>query len=161
MKLNLNRYEELQELKTDFDTTRNAYADFFEQLNRLIQTTNERIEAEKAETAAKITELEQQAADENRTQTVRDLAAAELEKLKTKTFSATPGERAAFRDLLTRAETATQDLKTLKHQARTASRILLKQIETMTKSVTDYHVDHFPEQLRGFEADFAELCKEV
>lgn len=158
----MNVFKKLEQLHADFAITMAAYDAARHETKDMISATSERLQMERDLAASRIAELEQTANDPDRSDTVRRVAAAELEKIRKQQIAATPEEQEAVAELLKQQHTAFTDLKRLQDEARVAISAAKEQIESIRAEVLgSWSVSLAPNHIKGQEKEFAQLCEEV
>lgn len=146
---------------TDFATTVMAFDAAREETADMISATKARIQMERDLAGSRIAELEQTANNLDRSDTVRRVAAAELEKLRKQRIAATQEEQEAVADLIKQQRIAHRDLIELQKTTRTALETLNDCIEEIRAAVLGYDTRHKEGFINGYEKEFATLCEEV
>lgn len=120
----------------------------------------ERIEADRAQTAEQVSELETMIADTSRPASARRVWQQELDRLKGRTFGATPDEVAAFNAELAAAQEAVEDMRRIQGEIRVA-------ISDINEAVKELRADTLGDPLGGLREghidsvrkSFAPLCR--
>ena len=155
-------FKNLDQLHKDFTITLAAYDAARHETKDMISATSERLQMEKDIAASRAAELEQTANDPDRSDTVRRVAAVELEKIRKQRVAATPEEQTAVAELINQQLTAITDLKHLQGEVRATIRAAKEQIETIrAKVLGSWDVDMAPKFINDLEKEFARLCEEV
>lgn len=122
----------------------------------------ERIQADRTKTTEREVELEHLVMDGSRPASDRRVWASELDRLKARTFSATPDEVSAFDAELSAAQEAVGDLNRLQGEIRTAIQTVNGAItELRAQTLGDPHSGLWPSWLESDRKAFATLCREV
>ena len=158
----MNVFKKLEQLHADFTVTMAAYDAARHETKDMISATSERLQMERDLAASRVAELEQTANDLERSDTVRRVAAAELEKIRKQRIAATPEEQAAVVELIKQQQNAVSDLKRLQGEARAAISAAKEQIESIRAEVLgSWDVSLAPNHIQGQKKEFATLCEEV
>lgn len=102
-------------------------------LKEIVKAVSERLESEKEQVAASICSATQRATDMSRSETIRRIAAAELENLEVRTFSPTAEEVAAFDEVMKEARTALSDARKTRGELIDAIRDAKSELENIWK----------------------------
>ena len=158
----MNVFKKLEQLHADFTITKAAYDAARHETEDMISATSERLQMERDLAASRIAELEQTANDPDRSDTVRRVAAAELEKIRKQRIAATPEEQAAVAELIKQQQSAVSDFKRIQREIREAISAAKGQIEAIRAEVLgSWDVDMAPTNITSQEKAFAKLCEEV
>ena len=131
----MNVFKKLEQLHADFTVTMAAYDAAHHETKDMISATSERLQMERDLAASRAAELEQTANDLGRSDTVRRVAAAELEKIRKQRIAATPEKQAAVAELIKQQQTAVSDFKRLQGEVRAAISAAKEQIEAIRAEV--------------------------
>ena len=150
-------FEEFINLCGDFAACQAAYLDAHERAKDILGAVKNRLEAERAQTSARVAELEVQTQDPGRSETVRRMAALELAQLQARTYTVTKDEQAAFADAVNDAETAVRDMRQLSRKIREAIDSLNEEIKQMRANTLGFDVDMRGNWIEGIRRDFDRL----
>ena len=154
----MTAFERLSQLRNDYVAAWNAVNAARQTAKDITAAARERLEAEKAQTAARIAELEEVASDLERTATVRRMAEADLLELRERTFSPNTAETAAFMNELATAQQAYEDLRQLKDEVKSALAAAEKELAEIRGAVLgDQNLVLIPRWLDGERAAFEKL----
>lgn len=156
-----NEFQKFAQAATDFATTAMAFNAAREETADMISATKARLQMELDLAASRVKELEQTANDPERSDTVRRVAAAELEKIRKQRIAATPEEKEATAQLIGQQKTALCDLLDLKQTLREALETFNGSVEEIRAAVLGYDIDHKKVFISGFEEELVNLCEEV
>ena len=144
----MNAFEKLQQIHTDYAVCIGAFNAAQDECKEIIKSVRDRLTAERERDAARMVELERQAADSSRSATVRRLAAEELEQLRDRTYSATEAEKSAFAEQTKIAEQAVSDAAAIRTTARTSVDAANAEIERARAAILgDANIDLRPRWL--------------
>lgn len=122
----------------------------------------ERIEADRTQTAERVAELEGMTADTSRPASARRVREQELDRLRARTFGATPDEAAAFDSEMAAAQEAVEDMNRLQAEIREAISAVNGAItELRSRTLGDPVTGLWENRLDGVRKGFAVLCREV
>lgn len=127
-------FEKTARLCADYDTAKAALIAADQTTGEIVAAVRNRLQSERQQTAARIAELEGIQGDLSRSQTVRRMAAAELEQLKARAYEITAAEREAFETECAAAETALKDAREIREQLREAFAELSEEVKRLRKS---------------------------
>lgn len=116
----MTAFEQLAQLRNDYVAARIVVNVARQTAKDITDAARERLDAEKAQTAERIAELEELQFDTGRTATVRRMAADDLLNLRERTFSPNAAETVAFMNELATAQQAYEDLRQLKDKVKDA-----------------------------------------
>lgn len=150
-------FEDFTRLCADFSTCRTAYLDAYERAKDVFGAVKSRLEAEQAQTAARMAELETQKRDLVRSETVRRMAALELSQLQTRIYAVTEDEQAAFAEAVNDAGVAVRDMHQLRVKIRKAISDLNEAVKRMRAESLGFDVDMCDTWLDGIRRDFDRL----
>lgn len=120
----------------------------------------ERIEAEKTQSTERLAELERMVKDGSRPASARRIWEQELDRLRGRTFNATPEETAAFNSEMVAAQEAVEDMNRLQGEIREAISAVNGAItELRSKTLGDPVTGLWENRLDGVRKDFAALCR--
>lgn len=156
------KMEKFLNLCEDYQTTKSAFTSAEQGAKVIVDAVAERIQADRAQTAERVAELERLIGDGSRPASARKVWELELAQLKARTFSATPDERKAFDAEMLAAQEAVADFGRLQREIREA----ISGVETEIKKMRAQTLGDPATGLRGnwLEGDrksFAALCREV
>lgn len=157
----MNEFKKLEQLYKDFDITVAAFESARHETEDMISATSERLQMERNLAASRIIELEQTANDLDRSDTVRRVAAAELEKIRKQRIAATPEEQAAVAELIEQQQTAFHDMQTIENATREAIRAVNSRVEEIRNAVLCFDIKIRQSWITGQQKKFAKLCEEV
>lgn len=154
--------EKFLNLCEDYQTTKSAFTAAEQGAKVIVDTVAERIQADRAQTVARMAELEHLIKDGSRPASARRVWELELSQLQARTFGATPDEVAAFDAEMSAAGEAVADLGRLQREIREA----ISGVETEIKKLRAQTLEDPFSGLRGnwLEGDrkaFAALCQGV
>lgn len=150
-------FETFASLCSDFDTCRGALLVSHERAKDVLGAVKDRLEAERTQTAERITALEKQAHDPGRSETARRLALLELERLQGRIYEVTADEKTAFAEAIHDAETAAQDMRRLKVEIRQAISDLDATVKQLRKDTLGFDVDLSSTRTEGIKQKFDRL----
>ena len=104
---------EIDTCLSDFRVSNDAFNLFLGESEEIRKAVISRLEAERAQDAKRIKELEKQAKDMSRPEAVRHFAMSEINKIKLHKYEATKEEIEAYTKTMGHAQQAVADLKTL------------------------------------------------
>lgn len=158
----MKAFERVEQLHDDYLLTLAGVREASSNLQFLKNAIRERIETDRTNTLLKINRLEAQAADTSRPESVRRLAAAELEKLKEMTFAPTEAEKQAFLSEIENMEAGRVDLVNLSGSMRESLKAAETELATMrAATLGDSTLSLLPNWISGEERFFENLCQEV
>lgn len=153
-------FEEFTSLCADFTVCRTAFLDAHERAKDVMDAVKARLEAERAQAAERIAALEQQQGDPARSETVRRMAALELDQLQARTYAATGDEQAAFAEAVNDAETAVRDMRRLQREIRQAFDDLNAELKRLrAETLGNQSVELYGRWTEGARRDFAPLVE--
>ena len=153
-------FEEFTGLCADFSTCQAAYHDAHERAKDVLGAVKSRLEAEQAQTATRIAELEAQIQDPGRSGTVHRMAALELEQLKNRSAPApTSEETSAFIQEITSAEDAVRDMQALKGRIREAIDAVNAEVKRLRGKTLGHDTDLCTRWLDGTRRGFDQLSR--
>lgn len=150
-------FEEFAGLCADFDVCKGALLVSHERAKDVLGAITGRLEAERRQTAERIRALEKQAHDPGRSETMRRIAALELERLQGRAYAVTEDERTAFTEAIHDAETAAQDMRRLKVEIRQAISDLDATVKQLREDTLGFDVDLSSTWTEGIQKKFDRL----
>lgn len=160
--MSTNNFDRIAQLKEDYAITRGQLMGAHNSARDIVGAVRSRLEADREQTAARTTQLEAQAADPERSETVRRVAEMELTRLRSRTVAATAEETAAFEEQLAICETAKKDAVKIQQQMRTALSEVDKEIKAIRAAVLgDQQIGLSDTWADGCRRDFALLSEEA
>lgn len=151
-------FEEFTSLCADFSVCQAAYLDAHERAKDILMVTKDRLEAERAQTSARVAELEVQTQDPGRSETVRRMAALELAQLQARTYAVTTDEQATFAETVNDAETAVRDMRRLQSEIRQAFDDLNAELKRLrAETLGNQSVELYGRWTEGVRRDFTRL----
>ena len=157
----MTEFKKLLQLHEDFTITLAAFNAARHETKDMISATSERLQMEKDLAASRAAELEQTANDPDRSDTVRRVAAVELEKIRKQRVAATPEEQAAVKELILQQQAAIHDLYKIETATREAIRSVNIRVEEIRNDVLRFDIKLRETWIPGQEKEFARLCEEV
>lgn len=146
----------------DYETAKFAFSTAEREAESIRDAVAERIKAEQAQTAGRMAELERMVQDGSRPASARRVWEQELGRLKGRTFSATPGEAAAFDTEMSAAQEAVDDMYRLQGEIRAAISDINEAIkELRAQNLGDPATGLWENRLDGVRKGFAPLCRKV
>lgn len=112
--------EKVFQLYKDYNTAKTAFSICHKNTGDILEAVTSRIEADRAQVRERAVTLKAQISDGTRAATVRRMAELELAQIQERTFSATADETKLFENELSAAETAIDDMGTIRREIRTA-----------------------------------------
>lgn len=109
--MNIEVFERVNQLAKDAETCWNEANAAYKGSHEIISAVRERIEREKTSDAKRIEELQRQASDPTRSETLKRVAAMELETLQAKTYKINDAELAVATKEISRGRQALKDLR--------------------------------------------------
>ena len=154
----MDEFTRLKQLADDYAATMAAFDSARHDTDDLISATAARLQMERALTSSRIAELRKTAADTSRSETVRRVAAVELEKLKGQTIAATPEECAAVTELIEQQKAAVRDIKAIRQAAKPAADEAVKQVQALRESIMGSEIETLaPRWIEGQQKAFDKL----
>ena len=154
----MNVFEEFTSLCMDFSVCRTAFLDAHERAKAVMVAVKDRLEAERAQAAERIAALEQQQGDPARSETVRRMAALELDRLKSLPVpSVTAEERAVFLEEYNGAVTALRDLGELRAKIREAIDAVNAEVKRLRGETLGQDMDLCGRWIERIQRDFDRL----
>lgn len=151
-------FEEFTSLCADFSTCQAAYLDAHERAKDILDAVKNRLEAERAQTAERIVVLEHQQGDPAHSETVRRMAALELNRLKNLPVpSVTAEERAVFLEEYNGAVIALRDLGELKEKIREAINAVTAEVKRLRGETLGYDTELCGRWIERIQRDFDRL----
>ena len=150
-------FEEFAGLCADFDICKGALLVSHERARDILGAVRDRLEAERAQTAERITALEEQTHDSSRSETARRLALLELERLQARAYVVAEDEKAAFAEAIHDAETAAQDMRQLRGKIRQAIGDLNATVKQLREDTLGFDVDLSSTWTEGIKQKFDRL----
>lgn len=148
-------FEELSALCVDFDICKSAFMRGHDAAKDISAAVRSRLEAERVQTAERISELEQRKGDPGCGVTVRRMIDLELEQLQNRAKPApTPEEVEAFRQEITAAEDAVRDMQALRAKIRQAIDAANTEAKQVRSETLGFDVDLRGGWLDGIRRDF-------
>lgn len=146
----------------DYQTAKLAFSSAQRAAEDITAAVAERIQADRAQTAERVAELERLVRDGSRPASARRVWEMELAQLQGRTFSATQDEVAAFEAEITMAEEAVQDFHRLQREIREAIQTINEAITELRKqTLGDPATGLWGNRLEGVQKQFKPLCQEV
>lgn len=162
MKAQREAFNRLLQLGEDYKAARLAFSAAECGAKAIREAVAERIEADKKQTDERVAELSELIADGSRPTSARRVWEIELDKLKGRTFGATPDEVAAFDGEMAAAQAAIEDLGRLQREIREAIQTVNKAVaELRAQTLGDPNTGLWKNRLEGDGKAFAALCREV
>ena len=144
----------------DYQAARLAFTTAERAAEAIRAAVAERIEADRTQTAERVTELERMVKDGSRPASARRVWEQELSKLQGRTFSATPDEVAAFDTEMLEAQEAVDDMYRLHGEIREAISAVNGAItELRSQTLGDPATGLWENRLEGVRKAFAPLCR--
>jgi len=158
----MNAFKKVTQLKEDYDIAHLQLMSAHNDARDIVNAVSSRLEADIEQTDSRAAKLEAQAADTERSETVRRVASMELSKLRLKTFSPTEEEAAAFGEQIELLREARRDA--LNVQEKMSSAIIeaeqaLKEIQSAV--VGDESIMLSERWAEGLQEAFNKLCAEA
>lgn len=151
-------FEEFTSLCMDFSVCRTAFLDAHERAKDVLGAVKDRLEAERAQTSARMAEFETQIQDPGRPETVRRMAALELDRLKSFPVpSVTAEERAVFLEEYNGAVTALRDLGGLRAKIREAIDAVNAEVKRLRGETLGQDIDLCGRWIERIQRDFDRL----
>lgn len=146
----------------DYATARLAFTTAERAAEAIQGAVAERIRAAKAQTAERVAELERMVQDGSRPASACRVWRQELDRLRGRTFSATPDEAAAFDTEMAAAQEAVEDMRRLQGEIREAISAVNGAItELRAQTLGDPVTGLWENRLDGVRKGFAPLCREA
>lgn len=146
----------------DYATARLAFSTAERAAEAIRAAVAERIKAEQEKTAERVAELEGMVQDGSRPVSARRVWEQELDRLRGRTFSATPDESAAFDSEMEKAKDATNDMCRLQGEIRAAISDINEAIkELRAQTLGDPVTGLWENRLDSVRKGFAPLCREA
>ena len=154
--------EKFLQLCEDYAATKAAFTAAEQGAKAISEAVAERIQADRAQTAERVAELERLVQDGSRPASARRIWQAELDQLKTRTFCATPDEWKAFDAEMLAAQEAVADFARLQREIREAISSVEAEIKKMrAQTLGDPATGLWENRLEGVRKSFKPLCREV
>lgn len=153
-------FDRVETLAGDFTATLAAVHATNKEQGEIITATRARMEADKLRVEARRAELQAAVKDNGRSETVRNLAQAELDGLDAEKYAPTAAECAAFDEATARGKQAVADLRHTRDElsaALAAARAALEDIKAKTTCNMGADVEIFANWLEGKEKEFNNL----
>ncbi len=162
MKAQREVFDRLLQLGDDYEAAKLALSSTQRAAEALREAVAERFQADKAQTAERVAELESLIADGRRPASACRVWELELTQLKNRTFGATTDEVAAFNGELAAAQEAIGDLNRLQREIREAIHAVNGAItELRAQTLGDPSTGLWENRLDGVRKSFALLCQEA
>lgn len=146
----------------DYHTAKLAFSAALEAAKGIRDAAAERIRTERKQTADRLAELGTMTADSSRPESARRLWRQELDRLRGRTFSATPEEKAAFDSEITAAAAAVSDLHQLQGRIRDTISDVNQAITTLrAATLGDQSSISWENCIDGEKKGFEIVCREV
>lgn len=154
------KFSHFLSLCDDYATAKLAFSSAERAAASIRDAVAERIEADRTQTAERVAELEGMTADTSRPASARRVWEQELDRLKARTFGATPDEAEAFNAELSAAQEAADDMYRLQGEIRAAIGDISEAIrELRSKTLGDSATGLWENRLDGVRKGFAPLCR--
>lgn len=148
----------LERLHTEYSGCWTIFDVAHSEAKEIAAAAGARIKSERERNEARIADLQTQASDPARSESVRRLARLEIEKLGAATYGPNEGEIEAFNEQISIAQTATSDAKKIRDRSRELFSDAADELAQMRKAVLgDERESLAPRWLDGCLKDFEQL----
>lgn len=153
-------FEDFSRLCEDFAVCEAAFNVAHNNTKEILSSVKSRLDAERAQTAARIAELEACERDPEKSATVRRMIALELEQLRNRAVPApTPEETAAFNQEANAAKDAIRDLRALKKQITGSIDAINAEIKRLRSETLGHDTDLRDRWLDEIQKEFNHLVR--
>lgn len=152
------KIEVLKQLHADYLDVQKIYNTAHGEAKAITAAVAARIKGERERNEARIADLQTQANDPARSESVRRLARLEIEKLGAATYGPNEGEIGAFNEQINIAQTATSDAEKIRNRSRELFSDAADELARMRKDILgDERKTLAPRWLGGCLKDFEQL----
>lgn len=153
-------FEDFSRLCEDFAVCEAAFNVAYNNTKEILSSVKSRLDADRAQAAARIAELEACERDPERSATVRRMITLELEQLRNRAVPAPTVEEAeAFNQEAGAAEDAIRDLRALKVKIREAVDAVNAEVQRLRLETLGHDTDLHERWLDGIQKEFNHLGK--
>lgn len=162
MKEQREKFDRFLQLCEDYQTAKAAFTAAEQGAKAIADAVAERIGADKKQTAERVAELEGLMMDGSRPASARRVWASELDRLKARTFCATPDDVAAFNGEMEAAVEAVSDINRLQREIRAAISSVEAEIKALrAQTLGDPATGLWENRLDGVRKSFKLICREM
>lgn len=155
----MNVFEKINSLKFDYDAIRSQIRTHRGNVSEMTSAIKDRISADRKISEERIAELKRQMQDPSKTETVRKIYAAEIEKLESASFTPTDSEIEMLDAELSAYEKAVQDFRKVDGQLRDAIRNAKEELESIRNEINKgVQPSDFSDQIKSERKGFERLC---